>query len=1541
MLALYDIEVKGVLPMGKKMHRLLTIFFTALLVLGLTGTASAETKTVQEYITEGETAFFSKTVDGILEAHSIFEEAQAAYPSDPVINAYLALTRLFDLALTEDAGGLTDLLAQYGVSRAGYDLDTLEFEPHIYTEYHEYWEEEKLMLPNTAPSGETIRSFLAGPLLNALNDSIANLDTTITDWSIDPDTKKHIIDNSLIGSETDPDIEFDYGDALLFRAGLKAAKSLVLIISAYDLDVSVRELVAFGNLDYDLFHPNEFLDRYPDFLKLLPTTTTPSGNGVSQLSEARTALMGAIDDYLAASDAIRNDPGTEYGAEELIALEDCDLLHEEFIRNRLVKIKNNLTDPLKPVIEFVDREETWIFTDYVTEDRLEVHFWGNMSEGNYSGLDGCDFVGCGGWFDCIMIEGDQITIEVEGVTFTGTLNTEKTEITEGTYTGRISGTFTAIRDPVVEEKITRIDLNPFFGTGTSPNTGPYNVRDFLPQFNECGNPIAGTAGHGLGDDATLGGILPDFTQNDWKLDGALCGTVNIAEPTTPIVIDGALTDWSGISPVFTDIAGNNDPDLPGTDINQLYLAKDNEYLYLAMTLHDGAPSQDVRYAFVAANQGCGYDGWGELRALAYHDGEAWVAEVIHSGDWEIIGGPYLGYAFPGNATGDPIEWKVPLTDMGNLSGRYIRVYTQGRDWYDASEDHATCLQIQPVTEITVTLNVPAHDGEGAIYIGVFQYNVDYKADPDYFISGKIIYPAEYSAGMTYTVPDVPENEKVFVGVWWDADLNGVQTTGDYVGNTDMVTTGSTPTTVDLYADEFYLLDTDGDQMDDIWEIDHFGDTASHDGTADGDADNLTDLQEYNNRTNPNNADSDSDGMSDGWEVSYGFDPLTDDASEDLDSDGLSNVGEYQNSTNPTLSDSDGDLYSDGEEVANGTDPNNIEDKPQYSFGEYYAAPDNPLWGDGTQGNPWNLHTAIHHINEGSAGDYALHVASGTYQVTGETEPNEELILTQDNVTIIGETGEGMPVLDGTNAITWIIGIEITADYVTIKNIAVKGFADWGIKLYSGAGNIIEGCEIYDNGVAEEGGGIYVYNCSPDIRNNNVYNNYPAGILIEGDGADASPHIERNEIHANNIGIGVNSNGSGGYAVPMITNNLIYDIGSTTYYIECGIGVSAQSGGTASPFIYHNTIDEGASDGICILNYSGTTTPDIKYNIITNFSGYGIYNSLGNPIIYYNDVYGNTADQYGGDTADQTGTNGNISGDPLYTSYELQESSPCIDKITTDSVTIDFAGYARPKGEGYDMGAYEFIADIAHDFDLPGGTGDPTDYRMFTVPVELHTGAALKNAMEDALGPYDKGIWRVFAWDPGTASYIELDDPAFADLMVYPGRGFWVISTLTDTITFSGKPAPDGGYLDIPLSPGWNMIAVLWSGTPITIDKIAVSDGITNYWITSTNNTFTQQYMWDYTGSGPYEGYEQLTTGYALQPGKAYWIKVPGTAEIIMLVPKDEEGGYFSASSVKTALKASAMVEDIELPPPPPGVSGGGTTIMESTGCFIGTVAPME
>jgi len=61
-------------------------------------------------------------------------------------------------------------------------------------------------------------------------------------------------------------------------------------------------------------------------------------------------------------------------------------------------------------------------------------------------------------------------------------------------------------------------------------------------------------------------------------------------------------------------------------------------------------------------------------------------------------------------------------------------------------------------------------------------------------------------------------------------------------------------------------------------------------------------------------DSDGDGMSDVFEQTYGLDPASvSDAGQDLDGDSLSNVEEFQRRSNPLLADTDGDGVNDAED----------------------------------------------------------------------------------------------------------------------------------------------------------------------------------------------------------------------------------------------------------------------------------------------------------------------------------------------------------------------------------------------------------------------------------------------------------------------------------------------------------------------------------------------------------------------------------------------------------------------------------------------------
>jgi hypothetical protein len=128
--------------------------------------------------------------------------------------------------------------------------------------------------------------------------------------------------------------------------------------------------------------------------------------------------------------------------------------------------------------------------------------------------------------------------------------------------------------------------------------------------------------------------------------------------------------------------------------------------------------------------------------------------------------------------------------------------------------------------------------------------------------------------------------------------------GDGLTNLDEFEAGTDPNDAD----------TDGDGMPDIWELDNALDPLLDDSADDADGDGLSNLEEFDAGTDPNDADSDDDGTPDGWEMDNFLDPLADDAAEDVDGDGLTNLDEFGAGTDPQVADTDSDGLDDGEEI---------------------------------------------------------------------------------------------------------------------------------------------------------------------------------------------------------------------------------------------------------------------------------------------------------------------------------------------------------------------------------------------------------------------------------------------------------------------------------------------------------------------------------------------------------------------------------------------------------------------------------------------------
>jgi nitrous oxidase accessory protein NosD len=231
-------------------------------------------------------------------------------------------------------------------------------------------------------------------------------------------------------------------------------------------------------------------------------------------------------------------------------------------------------------------------------------------------------------------------------------------------------------------------------------------------------------------------------------------------------------------------------------------------------------------------------------------------------------------------------------------------------------------------------------------------------------------------------------------------------------------------------------------------------------------------------------------------------------------------------------------------------------------------------------------------------------------------------------------------------------------------------------------------EILDNVISEnvssfgsDGGGILIIGSEPIIKNNIIKGNNTAGGQGGGIwlGSFSNAQIVQNRITGNqaNVGGGIYWLIPNDARGPIVVNNTITDNDATSL----GSGIFA----------------EGADGQTKLTN-----------NIIVAKPGqFGLYcgdlNNQDQPIVRFNNIFSAGGMAYGGICSDKTGTDGNISADPLFTNpaqddYHLRQESPSIDSgdnLTSNLPNKDLDGFPRNvdgNGEGtaiVDMGVYEF------------------------------------------------------------------------------------------------------------------------------------------------------------------------------------------------------------------------------------------------------------
>lgn len=131
------------------------------------------------------------------------------------------------------------------------------------------------------------------------------------------------------------------------------------------------------------------------------------------------------------------------------------------------------------------------------------------------------------------------------------------------------------------------------------------------------------------------------------------------------------------------------------------------------------------------------------------------------------------------------------------------------------------------------------------------------------------------------------------------------------------------------TDKFGLVDYDNDSLPTWYErqFDALDERNPADAAQDSDNDGLTNLEEFQGGTPPNNPDADGDGLKDGDEVKT---HLTLPLRPDTDGDGLNDGQEITGGTAPTNPDTDADGFADGLEVFLNSNPQSASSLPSFA-----------------------------------------------------------------------------------------------------------------------------------------------------------------------------------------------------------------------------------------------------------------------------------------------------------------------------------------------------------------------------------------------------------------------------------------------------------------------------------------------------------------------------------------------------------------------------------------------------------------------------------
>jgi len=654
-----------------------------------------------DYIIPGRAQLFDGTLSGVRQAYQIFDNGitDPCCINNRELRFFHAAAGTAMLAIRDDGGSIDsffELASEFGIDVLGDNWHQLD----VYCPLNEH---DAYEIPPGAPDADQIRSIFDTSMIPDVNSLIDDLDSIS-----DSPPFRIFLDPNETHVFSDPnspvllfDVEVDYAEVLLLKGFLMALKGQLQAQSAYDLYVDPNDMLA-EKVYSDSFNINtDLLDPHPDLLKVLPT-------GAAILAQARQDWIDSINYYFDAINYIRDE--TDDQEDDFLYIDPNNEYGFEIIDDRLTTLRDSLAND---TIGTYPWETTKTYNVYDASSALIgeltlVHDF-TVQEGDSGSLTFTEpSITPSQWqVDWFGREANELEVDLENYQngqwrmgfLEATLAADGNSFTAGTLQyqdlswnwvplNNVSG---QLSNMVVVDA--NVDFNPIF---VSP--GPVNPRDLLPEFDQWNSPLPGTMGHGLGDDPTLGGIMPDMSQYDWQvLLGLQPAGLKVISSGTAI-IDGSISEWTPSQLVLDDISGDTEDSGPGVDIDKLYLAYDSDYLYGAITLYDNIDNSiDYTYELFLSYSPEDDSALGAIRLQIRVSGGSATSSLWHMDD--LHGYPEW-VSIPGSeavAGLNAVEFKIPRAGI-DFPGRFIALESWGwnpstYEWYDG-EWNETHLKIE-------------------------------------------------------------------------------------------------------------------------------------------------------------------------------------------------------------------------------------------------------------------------------------------------------------------------------------------------------------------------------------------------------------------------------------------------------------------------------------------------------------------------------------------------------------------------------------------------------------------------------------------------------------------------------------------------------------------------------------------------------------------------------------------------------------------------------------------------------------------------------